>query len=464
MTALTPHLTTGDQIAEPLVAHRQMSWSAARAEALRLMDQVRLTEPARRARQYPHELSGGMRQRVTIAMALACDPQLLIADEPTTALDVSVQTGILALLRQLVTERAMSLAVITHDMGVIAGLADDVLVMHAGRVVEQGAVDAVLRAPTHDYTRALLAATPRLDEPLPAAVPPAPAPGDTPLVARGVSVRYRVPLGPSRRAREFLAVDDVSLTVDRGAALGIVGESGSGKSSLTRALMKLSAESSGEIVWLGREVQALRGESLRALRDRAQIVFQDPFASLDPVMTIGEIVAEPLRALRPAMGAAQRTARVATLLAAVGLDASFLARRSRELSGGQNQRVAIARAMVIEPQLLICDEAVSALDVSVQAQVLELLATFKRTHGTSIVFVSHNLAVVRRLCERALVMYRGKVVEEGAVAEVFAAPRHPYTRLLLDSVPRLDPAAERARLDSAGENRRGGPHEASAKP
>ena len=464
MTALTPHLTTGDQIAEPLVAHRQMSWGAARAEALRLMDQVRLTEPARRARQYPHELSGGMRQRVTIAMALACDPQLLIADEPTTALDVSVQTGILALLRQLVTERAMSLAVITHDMGVIAGLADDVLVMRAGRVVEQGAVDAVLRAPTHDYTRALLAATPRLDEPLPAAVPPAPAPGDTPLVARGVSVRYRVPLGPFRRAREFLAVDDVSLTVDRGAALGIVGESGSGKSSLTRALMKLSAESSGEIVWLGREVQALRGEALRALRDRAQIVFQDPFASLDPVMTIGEIVAEPLRALRPAMGAAQRTARVATLLAAVGLDSSFLARRSRELSGGQNQRVAIARAMVIEPQLLICDEAVSALDVSVQAQVLELLATFKRTHGTSIVFVSHNLAVVRRLCERALVMYRGKVVEEGAVAEVFAAPRHPYTRLLLDSVPRLDPAAERARLDSAGENRRGGPHEASAKP
>jgi len=445
MTALTPHLRIGDQVAEPLVAHHGKSWTEARAEAVRLLGRVRLTDAAGLARRYPHELSGGMRQRATIAMALAGTPELLIADEPTTALDVSVQTGILALLRELVTD-GMTLAVITHDMGVIAGLADDVLVMRSGKAVEQGTVDAVLKTPRDGYTRALLSATPRMDEPVEPAPVPAVLAESVPLSARHVSVRYPVPRGPFRRAQVFLAVDAVSLSVAPGEALGIVGESGSGKSSLTRALLRLSADASGQIAWLGREVHALRGETLRALRDRAQIVFQDPFASLDPVMTVAEIVAEPLRALRPALDAAARAERVAQLLDGVGLDATYLGRRSRELSGGQNQRVAIARAMVIEPQLLVCDEAVSALDVSVQAQVLELLASFKRTRGTSIVFVSHNLAVVRRLCDRVLVMYQGKVVEEGDAAEVFAAPRHPYTRLLLESVPRLDPAAERARL------------------
>jgi ABC-type glutathione transport system ATPase component len=443
MTALTPHLRIGDQVAEPLVAHHGRSWSEARAEAVRLLERVRLTEAARRARQYPHELSGGMRQRITIAMALAGAPELLIADEPTTALDVSVQTGILALLRQLVVD-GLTLAVITHDMGVIAGLADDVLVMRAGKSVELGTVGAILKTPRAEYTRALLAATPRLDESIePTATP---AVGTAPLSARHVSVRYPVPRGPFRRAHVFQAVADVSLTVAPGEALGIVGESGSGKTSLTRALMRLSVDSTGEVAWLGRDVHALHGSALRPLRDRAQIVFQDPFASLDPVMSVAEIVAEPLRALRPAMNPAARAERVLRLLEGVGLDATYLTRRSRELSGGQNQRVAIARAMIIEPQLLVCDEAVSALDVSVQAQVLELLASFKRARGTSIVFVSHNLAVVRRLCDRVLVMYQGKVVEEGAVAEVFAAPRHAYTRLLLESVPRLDPATERARL------------------
>jgi ABC-type glutathione transport system ATPase component len=445
MTALTPHLTVGDQVAEPLVAHLGKSWSAARAQAVRLLEQVRLTDVARRMRQYPHELSGGMRQRVTIAMALACDPELLVADEPTTALDVSVQAGILALLRQLMSERSMSLAVITHDMGVICALADDVLVMRAGKIVERGGVEAILGSPRHEYTRALLAATPRLDEPLPAPTP-ATESAAPPLVARNVSVRYAIPQGLFRRARHFRAVEDVSLSVAPGEALGIVGESGSGKSSLSRALLALGGRIEGEVVWLGRAIQDLSGEELRVLRDRAQIVFQDPFASLDPVMTVADIVAEPLRALRPAMGAAERAERVARLLTGVGLDASYLGRLSRQLSGGQNQRVAIARAMVLEPKLLVCDEAVSALDVSIQAQVLELLASIKREQGTSIVFVSHNLAVVRRLCDRVLVMHEGRVVESGPVAELFSAPRHPYTRLLLDSVPRLDPATERARL------------------
>jgi ABC-type glutathione transport system ATPase component len=291
----------------------------------------------------------------------------------------------------------------------------------------------------------LLAATPRLDEPLP---PPTPATESAapPLVARHVNVRYDIPQGLFRRSRQFQAVDDVSLSVAPGEALGIVGESGSGKSSLSRALLSLGGRIDGEVVWLGRAIQDLSGEELRRLRDRAQIVFQDPFASLDPVMTVAEIVAEPLRALRPAMGAAERAERVARLLSEVGLDASYLGRRSRQLSGGQNQRVAIARAMVLEPKLLVCDEAVSALDVSIQAQVLELLARIKRERGTSIVFVSHNLAVVRRLCDRVLVMHQGRVVESGPVAELFSAPRDPYTRLLLDSVPRLDPATERARL------------------
>jgi peptide/nickel transport system ATP-binding protein len=457
MTALTPHLRVGDQVAEPLVMHRGKSWTEARAAAIRLLEQVRLGEPARRARQYPHELSGGMRQRVTIAMALACDPELLVADEPTTALDVSVQAGILALLRQLMTERSMSLAVITHDMGVIAALADDVLVMRQGEVVERGDVETILKTPRHAYTRALLAATPRIDEPLPA---PAAFSGNAtpPLVANRVNVRYAIPQGLFRRSRHFRAVEDVSLSVAPGEALGIVGESGSGKSSLSRALLALGGRIEGEVAWLGRAVQDLSGEELRRLRDRAQIVFQDPFASLDPTMTVAEIVAEPLRALRPALGAAERAGRVARQLADVGLDDTYLGRRSRQLSGGQNQRVAIARAMVLEPKLLVCDEAVSALDVSIQAQVLELLGRIKRERGTSIVFVSHNLAVVRRLCDRVLVMHRGRVVESGPVAELFAAPRAPYTRLLLESVPRLDPASERARLaafvaDGAGSAR-----------
>lgn len=445
MTALTPHLAVGDQVAEPLVAHRGKRWADARAEAIRLLEQVGIPEAARRARQYPHELSGGMRQRVTIAMALACEPELLIADEPTTALDVSVQSGILALLRRLVQERSMALAVVTHDMGVIAALADDVLVMKQGEIVERGDVHSILKLPRHEYTRALLAATPRIDEPLPAPPLASSATDTAALVANHVHVRYPVSRGLLRRAGEFHAVDDVSLTLAPGEALGIVGESGSGKSSLTRALLALGVAIEGEVVWLGRAVQDLRGEELRLQRDRAQIVFQDPFASLDPVMSVADIIGEPLRALRPDMDRTERDERVENLLAGVGLDSSYLQRRARELSGGQNQRVAIARAMALEPKLLVCDEAVSALDVSIQAQVLELLGRIKQ-QGTGILFVSHNLAVVRRLCDRVMVMYQGRVVESGPVAELFATPRHPYTRRLLESVPRLDPDTERARL------------------
>jgi len=447
MTSLTPHMRIGDQVAEPLVTHRGMSWNDARAHAAVLLDQVRMNDVPRRVRQYPHELSGGMRQRAMIAMALACDPKLLIADEPTTALDVSVQAQILALLRQLVAERGMALAVVTHDMGVIAALADDVIVMRQGRVVERGPVERILAAPEHEYTRSLLVATPRVDTPG-AGFAGGADHGVTvkPLAVRDLRIFHRLRGGWLRRSRELRAVDGVSLELAAGEALGIVGESGCGKSTLTRALLRLGPVTGGEIVWLGRAIQDLEGEALRSLRAGMQIVFQDPFASLDPTMSVADIVAEPLRALRPAMSPAQRSAAVIDMLESVGLGAEFAQRRSRELSGGQCQRVAIARAMVLEPRLLVCDEVVSALDVSIQAQLLALFEAIKRTHGTSIVFVSHNLAVVRRLCERVLVMYLGRVVEEGPTEEVFRAPRHPYTRMLLESVPLLDPRRERARL------------------
>ena len=456
MTSLTPHLRIGDQIAEPLVAHRGMSWRDARLRAAELLDQVHMTDVPHRLRQYPHELSGGMRQRAMIAMALACDPKLLIADEPTTALDVSVQAQILALLRELMRERHMTMALVTHDMGVIAALADEVLVMRGGQVVERSTTADLLTAPRHEYTRMLLAATPRLfDMATPRVDGPAresrPANGAAALEVRNLDVRYRLREGWLARARHFTAVDAVSFDVADGEALGIVGESGSGKSTLTRALLRLIPAAAGDIVWLGRPLLGLQGEALRSARDTLQIVFQDPFASLDPSMTIGECIAEPLRALRPSMDPAERSQRVAAMLVDVGLDASFATRHSPTLSGGQCQRVAIARAMILSPRLLVCDEAVSALDVSIQAQILELLERMKRERGTSLIFVSHNLAVVRQLCERVLVMYLGRVVESGPVRIVFETPRHPYTRLLLESVPRLDPVRERERLARLGQ-------------
>ena len=447
MTSLTPHMRIGDQIAEPLVTHQGLSWPEARTRASLLLDQVRMNDVPRRLRQYPHELSGGMRQRAMIAMALACDPKLLIADEPTTALDVSVQAQILALLRQLVGERGMALAVVTHDMGVIAALADDVVVMREGRIVERGPVARILDAPEHVYTQALLAATPRVETPgAGGARVDSPGAAANPLAVHNLRVYHRLRAGWLSRPLMLAAVDGVSLSIEAGEALGIVGESGCGKSTLSRALLRLSPVTAGEIVWLGREIQDLGGEQLRAVRAGMQIVFQDPFASLDPTMSVADIVAEPLRALRPDLDAAQRASRVAAMLTRVGLGPEYANRRSRELSGGQCQRVAIARAMILEPRLLVCDEAVSALDVSIQAQLLELFAAIKRQHGTSILFVSHNLAVVRKLCERVLVMYLGRVVEEGPTEEVFLRPRHPYTRMLLESVPLLDPARERARL------------------
>ena len=435
MTSLTPHLRVGEQIAEPIVRHCGASWSQARHKALALLDRVHLPDAARRMRQYPHELSGGMRQRVMIAIALACEPELLIADEPTTALDVTIQAQILALFAELKRGSGMAMALITHDFGAVAGVADRVAVMQSGRILELDSAAAVLKAPRHEYTQALLGRTLTLDSAAVGACGPSAA---TPVALdiAALSVKYR----------SLHALHGVSLTVRAGEAVGVVGESGSGKSTLVRAALQLIRPGAGRVTWMGRALSALPARELRRLRRDLQIVFQDPLASLDPLMTVGAIVAEPLQVHEPQLDARARERRVSGMLTRVGLGPEMAGRYPHELSGGQCQRVGIARAMIVGPKLLVCDEPVSALDASVQGQVLDLLASLKSEHGMSILFVSHNLAVVRRLCDRVLVLYRGRMMELGDAQRLFDRPLHPYTRELLDAVPVADPDVQPGRL------------------
>ena len=446
MTSLTPHIVVGDQVAEPIVRHMELSWREARSRALALLQRVHVTDAARRMTQYPHELSGGMRQRVMIAIALACEPELLIADEPTTALDVTIQAQILALLAELKRERGMAMVLITHDFGAVAGLADRVAVMRNGSIVELDNVRAVMKAPRHPYTRALLQAMPRMESPGVAAVADEGAGGAPPALAVShLRVQFAVPRGWFARAM-LRAVDDVSFQLRAGEALGVVGESGCGKSTLARAALHLLRPTAGQVVWLGRSIEGLPEGELRPLRRDLQIVFQDPLASLDPRMTIGQIVAEPLRLHRPELDRAACAAAVADMLGRVGLSSELANRYPHEFSGGQCQRVGIARAMILKPRLLVCDEPVSALDVSIQEQIVTLLADLKREYGTSILFVSHNLAVVRRLCERVLVLYLGRMMELSPAELLYTRPLHPYTRDLLDAVPVPDPDVQPGRL------------------
>ena len=451
MTSLTPHLRVGEQIAEPIVRHCGASWRQARQKARALLDRVHVPDSARRMRQYPHELSGGMRQRAMIAIALACEPELLIADEPTTALDVTIQAQILALLVELKRESGMAMVLITHDFGAVAGVADRVAVMQSGRIVEVDTVAAVLKAPRHDYTKALLGRVLTLDSaaaPRSAAVPDSPAAAQVALGISSLAVKY--PRRPWHGQGHALhALQDVSLELRAGEALGVVGESGSGKSTLVRAALQLIRPGAGRITWMGRSLSRLPARELRGLRRDLQIVFQDPLASLDPRMTVGRIVAEPLEIHEPGLDAAARERRVAQMLLRVGLDAGMATRYPHELSGGQCQRVGIARAMIVEPRLLVCDEPVSALDVSVQAQILDLLASLRSERGMSILLVSHNLAVVRRLCDRVLVLYRGRMMELADSRTLFSRPLHPYTRELLDAVPVVDPDVQPRRLTLA---------------
>ncbi|WP_416969517.1 dipeptide ABC transporter ATP-binding protein [Streptomyces sp. 4F14] len=426
--SLNPVKRIGEQVAEVLRIHGLATRRTAPRDAVGILAQAGLPEPAVRARQYPHELSGGMRQRALIAVAIAARPELIIADEPTSALDVTVQRVILDHLQHLTRETGTAILLVTHDLGVAADRAQRLVVMSEGRVVEAGPTREVLTDPQHAYTRGLLASAPSLAEARPRPAPPVVSP--TPLLElRGVAKEFRLPGGTALRA-----VDDVSLTLHRGRTLALVGESGSGKSTTARLALRLTDASAGRILFDGTDVTAARGARTRELRRRAQLVYQNPYASLDPRFSIGETVTEPLRAFRVG-DRAGRLARARELLERVALPAAYLERRPAELSGGQRQRVAIARALALSPDLVVCDEPVSALDVSVQAQVLELLAELQADTGVAYLFISHDLAVVRQIAHEVAVMRSGRVVESGTAQDLFARPAHAYTRELLAAIP-----------------------------
>ncbi|MFL1375900.1 MULTISPECIES: dipeptide ABC transporter ATP-binding protein [unclassified Nocardiopsis] len=423
MAALNPVQRIGRQVAEVLRIHGLADRAGAAREAVELLAQAGLPDPERAARAHPHELSGGMRQRALVAMALAGRPRLLVADEPTSALDVTVQRRLLDHLERLRAEQGLAMLLITHDLGVAADRAHRVAVMHEGRVVEEGPAGEVLTRPAHSYTRALIDAAPGLNADAEAAPPPPAA--ERPLVrARGLAKAF----GPHR------AVDGVDLAVHPGETLALVGESGSGKTTTARMVAALTRPTEGSVEFDGVDPAGLGARDLRLLRRRVQVVHQDPYSSLDPKMTVARIVAEPLRAFGVGDRRSRR-ARALELLERVALPADAADRRPRELSGGQRQRVAIARALALEPDLVVCDEPVSALDVRVQAQILDLLAGLQRDLGVAYLFISHDLAVVRRIAHRVAVMREGRVVEEGPVAELFADPRHDYTRDLLAAIP-----------------------------
>ena len=437
--SLNPVKTVGDNLAEVLRIHRYGSSAAIRARVLELLERVGIPEPAVRARQYPHELSGGMKQRVLIAGAIALEPDLVIADEPTSALDVTVQRTVLDLLGDLQRELGTAVLLITHDLAVAADRADRIVVLKDGRVVEEGPTAQLVTRPRAPYTRSLLADAPAFRAPAEgvrgrttALVERAGA-GDQAVVVSGLVQEF----ARDRGAGAFRAVDDVSFTVVRGTTHALVGESGSGKTTTARAVVGLGRPTAGSVVVEGEQVTGLRGEALRRFRRGTQLVYQNPFSSLDPRQSIVEIVGEPLRNLpraeRP--GRAARAARAAEMLDRVALPADVLRRRPAELSGGQRQRVAIARALVLEPGLLVLDEAVSALDVSVQAQILDLLGELQTDLGLTYLFISHDLAVVRQISDTVSVMRAGKVVEQGRTEQVFADPQHEYTAALLAAIP-----------------------------
>lgn len=452
MTSLNPVLTIGTQLAEVIILHRKCETGEALEEARRLIERVRMPDAARRLTQYPHELSGGMRQRVMIAMALACQPRLLIADEPTTALDVTVQAEILALIRQLQDEIGMALIFITHDMGVVAEVADRVIVMRHGEKVEGNALVPLFATPRNPYTQALLAAVPRLGMGSPL-LEHVKADAQPVLAVSGLVKRFPMTGGLLKRTVAMVhAVDDVSFEIRKGETLGLVGESGCGKTTTGRALMRLIEPTKGSIRIAGQEMTGLAGDQLRAARRDIQMVFQDPYASLNPRLQIITSVTEPLVIHRPDISADERREIAVELLERVGLKAEHLDRYPHQFSGGQRQRVAIARALALKPKVIVADEPVSALDVSIRAQVIELLVQLQRELGVAYLFISHDMAVVEQMSHRVAVMHMGRIVEIGHSAEVLNRPRHAYTRRLLSSVPIPDPALRKTRvIDAARE-------------
>jgi len=521
MTSLNPVLTIGFQIMEPLLIHMGMTEQAARARAVDLMKMVGIPDPERRLDQYPHQFSGGMRQRVMIAIGLSCNPKLLIADEPTTALDVTIQAQILQLMKQLSRDLGIALVVITHNLGIVARYANRVNVMYAARLAEQGSAADVFAKPIHPYTAGLLRSVPRLDQPrgrkletidglppnllepppgcrfaprcraqqdacvrvmpeleniLPhrysaciraremaqvgptgmglqsaALEPPAPKPLDRakPLLAvRGLKTYFEVATGFKALAAGHAvvrAVDDVSFDVFRGETVGLVGESGCGKTTVGRTLLRLENATAGSIAFDGKDVTTISGDTLKGYRRQIQVIFQDPYSSLNPRMTIGQIIAEPMLVYKLQPGKAAAKAKVAELLTQVGLFEYMAERYPHELSGGQRQRVGIARALAMRPSFIVCDEPVSALDVSIQAQIINLLEDLQQKFGLTYLFIAHDLAVVRHISDRVIVMYLGKVMEIADRDTLYADPLHPYTRALLDAVPIPDPALEATR-------------------
>jgi len=429
LSALNPLMTVGDQIAEVMLVHGEGDAASREQRVLELLDYVGLPDPASLRHSYPFRLSGGQRQRVMIAMALALEPAMLIADEPTTALDVTTQAQILDLIRRIQRAKGMGVLFITHDFGVVADIADKVVVMEKGLVVEQGTADEVLNRPKHPYTRRLIAAVPHPDE----NATRADADGDVLLEVRGLRKTYRSGGGLFTRPRIVKAVDDVSFTLRRGETLGVVGESGSGKSTLGRCILKLTDVDGGQILYRGKDIVPLSQAAFRPLRRHLQMVFQDPFASLNPRQTIGRILTDGPAANGVPLAEAEKKAR--ELLSLVGLDPSAYDRYPHEFSGGQRQRVGIARALALDPELLVADESVSALDVSVQAQVLDLLQDLQKKLNIAIIFITHDLRVAAEVCDKIAVMYRGAIVEFGPPGEVFNAPRHAYTQQLIAAIP-----------------------------
>ena len=467
MTSLNPVFTAGEQIAESIRIHQGKSATDARAEALRMLDVVRIPEARNVLDRYPHQLSGGMRQRVMIAMALSCKPSLLIADEPTTALDVTIQAQILQLIRSLQNDMNMGVVFITHDMGVVAEVADRVLVMYRGEKVEEGVSEALFAAPQHVYTRALLKAVPRLgamqgsDLPLKfdllltdgqaqsaSAQPQDTVQHDAPPILRvkDLVTRFDIRSGLlSRVTRRVHAVEQVSFDLHPGETLALVGESGCGKSTTGRSLLRLVESQSGVMEFGGQNIRELPNSTLQGLRRNIQFIFQDPFASLDPRVTVGFSIMEPLLVHKIAQGS-EAQARVAWLLEKVGLSAEHAQRYPHEFSGGQRQRIAIARALALNPKVVIADEAVSALDVSIQAQIVNLMLDLQRELGIAYLFISHDMAVVERISHRVAVMYLGQIVEIGPRRAIFENPQHPYTRKLMAAVPVADPTRRNREL------------------
>ena len=452
MTSLNPVLTIGRQLTEGLIEHKAMSQTEAEARAVEMIELVGLSEPKSRLSQYPHELSGGMRQRIMIAMAMSTNPAILIADEPTTALDVTVQAQILDLMRDLKPRFDTSIILITHDMGVVAEMADRVVVMHQGRKVEEGTVREIFGSPRESYTQGLLGAVPRLGscaataEPRQVvAEPKRPALGETLVETRGMCKRFSERGWFRRKDSGVLAMDEVGFSLAPGETLALVGESGSGKSTTGRAVLRLIELDRGEVLVEGCELRRLGAAALRQARRHMQMIFQDPFASLNPRMSAGRLVMEPMVIHGIAAGS-ELEDRAAELFRRVGLEADHMRRFPHEFSGGQRQRICIARALSPGPRLIVADEPTSALDVSVQAQVLELLLELQQTLGLAYLFISHDMAVVELMSHRVAVMHKGRIVEMGPRAAVLNQPRHPYTAALLAAVPVPDPTRPRGVL------------------